>query len=165
MSQQVGKPFAMLLGRKTYEIFAAYWPQASKEEGADIFNNAKKYVTSRTLKQVKWQNSELIEGDVARAVKGLKEEVGPEIQVHGSINLIQTLLEHDLVDILHLKIFPVTLGKGKQLFGQGTIPAEFKHVKSEASPSGVIVASYERADEIKLGSFARLSEAGSDRQQ
>mgnify|MGYP001820512887 CR=1 FL=1 len=153
MGEQVGKPFAMLLGRKTYEIFAAYWPKASKEEGADIFNNAKKYVASRTLKNVEWQNSELIEGDVVKAVEKLKEEDDPEIQVHGSSDLIQTLLEHDLVDLLHLKIFPVTLGKGKRLFGEGAIPAEFKLLKSEASPSGVVVASYERAGEIKHGSF------------
>jgi dihydrofolate reductase len=153
MGEQVGKPFAMLLGRKTYEIFAAYWPHASKEEGADIFNNAKKYVASRTLKKVEWQDSELITGDVVNAVKELKEEDGPEIQVHGSSDLIQTLLEHDLVDLLHLKIFPVTLGKGKRLFGEGAIPAGFRLLKSEVSPSGVIVASYERAGQIKHGSF------------
>ena len=153
MGEQVGKPFAMLLGRKTYEIFAAYWPQAAKEERADIFNNAKKYVASRTLKKVEWQNSELIEGDIADAVKKLKEENGPEIQVHGSSDLIQTLIEHDLVDLLHLKIFPVTLGKGKRLFGEGAVPAGFKLLKSAASPSGVIVASYQRASEIRHGSF------------
>ena len=153
MGQQVGKPFAMLLGRRTYEVFASYWPHASKEEGADIFNNAQKYVASRTLKKVEWQNSELIAGDVPKAVKKLKKEEGPEIQVHGSSDLIQTLLQNDLVDLLHLKIFPITLGKGKRLFGEGAIPAEFKLIKSEASPSGVIVASYERAGEIKHGSF------------
>ncbi len=153
MGEQVGKPFAMVLGRKTYEIFAAYWPHAGKEEGADTFNNAKKYVASRTLEEVEWQNSELLTGDVPEAVKKLKEEEGPELQVHGSSDLIQTLLAHDLVDMLHLKIFPVTLGKGKRLFGQGATPAEFRLLKSEASPSGVIVVTYERAGEIKHGSF------------
>jgi dihydrofolate reductase len=117
-------------------------------------NNAKKYVASKTLKKLDWRNSELIKGDVAKEVKKLKEQEGPEIQVHGSSGLIQTLLKHDLVDELRLKIFPITLGKGKRLFGEGAIPAGFKLLESKVSPNGVIVASYARAGDVKTGSFA-----------
>lgn len=153
MGEQTGKPFAMVLGRRTYEVMAAYWPAASKEAGADIFNGARKYVASRTLKEVAWENAELLHGDVVEAIRHLKQQDGPELQVHGSSDLIQTLLNHDLVDVLFLKIFPVTLGTGKRLFGNGTIPAGFALVETRVSPSGVIVANYERSGDIRLGSF------------
>ena len=156
MVGQMSKPFDLLLGRKTYEIFAAHWPYV-KTNGDPIaagINNAKKYVASKTLIKLDWSNSELIKGDVAKEVKKLKEQDGPEIQVHGSGNLIQTLLKHDLVDELWLKIFPITLGRGKRLFAEGTIPLGFKLLESEVSPSGVIIASYARAGEVKTGSFA-----------
>jgi dihydrofolate reductase len=156
MVKQMSKPFDLLLGRKTYEIFAAHWPYV-KTHGDPIaagINNAKKYVVSKTLKKLDWRNSELIKGDVVKEVKKLKEQDGPEIQVHGSGNLIQTLLKHDLVDELWLKIFPITLGGGKRLFAEGTIPVGFKLLESEISPRGVIVASYGRAGEVKTGSFA-----------
>jgi dihydrofolate reductase len=117
-------------------------------------NKAKKYVASKTLIKLGWSNSELIKGEVAKEVKKLKEQDGPGIQVHGSGNLIQTLLKHDLVDELWLKIFPITLGRGKRLFGEGTIPAGFKLFESKTSPTGVIIASYARAGEVKTGSFA-----------
>jgi dihydrofolate reductase len=152
MDKQISKPFDLLLGRKTYEIFAAHWPY-SEDPFAARFNNAKKYVASKTLTKLDWSNSELIKGDVGNEVKRLKEQDGPEIQVHGSGNLIQTLLKHDLVDELWLKIFPVTLGIGKRLFAEGTNPAGFKLLESEISQSGVIIASYERAGEVKRGSF------------
>jgi dihydrofolate reductase len=156
MVEQMSNPFDLLLGRKTYEIFAAYWPYVKTDEDpiAAGINNAKKYVASETLGKVDWSNSELIKGDVAREVKKLKEQNGPEIQVHGSGNLIQTLLKHDLIDELWLKIFPITLGRGKRLFAEGTIPAGFKLLNSGSSPSGVIVASYVRAGEVRTGSFA-----------
>ena len=156
MVEQMSKPFDLLLGRKTYEIFAAHWPyvETSGEPIAAGINNAKKYVASKTLKKLGWSNSELLKGDVAKEVKKLKEQDGPEIQVHGSGNLIQTLLKHDLVDEIWLKIFPITLGRGKRLFAEGTIPVGFKLLASEISPSGVIVASYARAGEVKTGSFA-----------
>ena len=156
MEKQMNKPFNLLLGRRTYEIFAAHWPYVKTDEDpfAASMNKAKKYVASKTLKRLDWSNSELIKGDVAKEVKKLKEQDGPDIQVHGSGNLIQTLLKHDLVDELWLKIFPITLGKGKRLFAEGTIPVGFKLLESEISPSGVIVASYERAGEVKTGSFA-----------
>jgi dihydrofolate reductase len=155
LEKQIGKPFDLLLGRKTYEIFAAHWPyvNSSKDPFAARFNNAKKYVASKTLTKLDWSNSELIKGDVLEEIKRIKEQDGPEIQVYGSGNLIQTLLKHDLVDELWLKIFPVTLGKGKRLFAEGTIPAGFKLLECKISPSGVIIASYERAGEVKTGSF------------
>jgi dihydrofolate reductase len=155
MIKQTSEPFDLLLGRKTYEIFAAYWPyvNAHKNPFAAKLNNAKKYVTSKTLTRLDWSNSELIDGDVTKGIKRIKEQDGPEIQVHGSGNLIQTLLKHDLVEELWLKIFPVTLGVGKRLFAEGAIPAGFKLLENGISPSGVIIASYERADEVKTGSL------------
>jgi dihydrofolate reductase len=155
MIKQMSKPFDLLLGRKTYEIFAAYWPRANTSENpfAVRINSAKKYVASKTLTKLDWKNSELIKGDAWKEIKKIKEQDGPEIQVHGSGNLIQMLLKHDLVDELWLKVFPITLGAGKRLFAEGTIPAGFKLLESEISPSGVIIASYERAGEVKVGSF------------
>jgi dihydrofolate reductase len=152
METQMAQPFDLLLGRKTYEIFAAYWPN-SKEPGADQLNMAKKYVVSTTLGKLDWNNSILVSGDVVEEVKKLKQQDGPEIQVHGSSNLIQTLLKNDLVDEYRLKIFPVTIGTGKRLFGDGTIPASFKLVESSISTTGVIVANYVRDGQIKTGSF------------
>lgn len=155
MAGQMSRPFDLLLGRKTYEIFAAHWPhvKTDKDPIAARINNAKKYVASKTLTKLDWRNSELIKGDAAKEVRKLKEQDGPEIQVHGSGNLIQTLLKHDLVDELWLKIFPVTLGMGKRLFAEGTIPAGFNLLESSATPSGVIVATYMRTGEVKTGSF------------
>jgi dihydrofolate reductase len=155
MVKQMGKPFDLLLGRKTYEIFAAYWPKVNTSENpfATTINNAKKYVVSRTLTKLDWNNSQLIEGDVWNEIKKIKEQDGPEIQVHGSGNLIQMLLKYDLVDELWLKVFPITLGVGKRLFAEGTIPSGFKLLESELSPSGVIIASYECAGEVETGSF------------
>lgn len=158
MGQQMGeamsRPFDLLLGRKTYEIFAAHWPRATDTPGADALNSAAKYVASRTLDKLEWSNSTLIEGDVAEQVARLKEEAGPEIQVHGSWNLIQTLLEHDLVDEYRLLIFPVVLGSGKRIFADGAIPAGLRLVDSKTSTTGVLIATYERAGEIEYGSFA-----------
>ena len=156
MDKQMNKTFDLLLGRKTYEIFAAHWPyvNTSGDPVAAGINNAKKYVASKTLTRLDWKNSELIKGDVGKEVKKLKDQDGPEIQVHGSSDLIQTLLKHDLVDGLWLKIFPITLGIGKRLFAEGTIPAGFKLLESEISPTGVIVATYGRAGEVRTGSFA-----------
>jgi dihydrofolate reductase len=153
MGEFMGKPFDLLLGRKTYEIFAAFWPNA-KEDPADILNNSKKYVASRTLKSVEWQNSGLIQGDVGEQVAALKQESGPEIQVHGSGNLIQTLLKHDLIDEIQLMVFPILLGTGKRLFADGTVPAGLKLLESQTASSGVVIARYERAGEVKYGSFA-----------
>jgi len=158
MAEQMEKPFDLLLGRKTYEIFAAYWPYVKSDTAdqmmAEKLNNAKKYVVSTTLNKLDWRNSTLIKGNVVQEIKNLKEQNGPELQVHGSSNLIQTLLEHDLIDKLRLKTFPITLGNGKRLFGEGTIPAAFKLVESKTSTTGVIAATYDRAGKVKTGSFA-----------
>jgi dihydrofolate reductase len=156
MVKQMSKTFDLLLGRKTYEIWAAHWPYVNTNGDpiAAGINNAKKYVASKTLTKLDWSNSELIKGDLGKEVKKLKDQSGPEIQVHGSGDLIQTLLKHDLVDELWLKIFPITLGVGKRLFAEGTIPVGYKILESEISPSGVIVAKYGRAGEVKTGSFA-----------
>ena len=154
MGEATTRPFDLLLGRKTYEIFAAHWPHAPEEEGAGIFNNATKHVASRTLDSVEWQSSSLLEGEAAEAVPRLKEEDGPEIQVHGSGDLIQTLLEHDLVDELRLWIFPLVLGSGKRLFADGAVPRGLKLVDSKTSTTGVLMTTYERAGEIEYGSFA-----------
>ena len=152
MTEQMGKPFDLLLGRKTFEIFASYWPD-HPEEGAGI-NQATKYVASNTLTTHEWKKSIFLKGNVVvDEIKKLKQQDGPDIQVHGSGNLIQTLLEHDLVDEFWLKIFPVTLGMGKRLFDQGTMPASFALVDSKTSPSGVIIANFRRAGEVKTGSF------------
>jgi dihydrofolate reductase len=158
MGEQMAGPFDLLLGRKTYEIFAAYWPYMKSDNPnyqiADKFNSAQKYVASRTLKELGWSNSRLIKGDLVQEIKKLKEQNGPELQIYGSGNLIQTFLKHDLVDEFRLKIFPITLGTGKRLFAEGTIPASFKLIDSKTSTTGVIVANYERAGNVKTGSFA-----------
>jgi dihydrofolate reductase len=151
MGEQMAQPFDLLLGRKTFEIFAAYWPQ-HQEEGPGI-NKATKYVASKTLSTHPWSKTVFLSGDVATKIKKLKQQDGPELQVHGSANFIQTLLRNDLVDEFWLKIFPVTLGGGKRLFDKGTMPAAFTLVKSSILPSGVIVADFKRAGEVKTGSF------------
>ena len=153
MDEEFAKQPDLLLGRKTYDIFAAYWPHASAEEGADNLNNAKKYVVSRTLDKVDWNNSTLIKGDVVKEITRLKELDGPELQVHGSSNLIQTLLKHNLLDELHLKIFPVVIGKGKRFFGEDINPSGFKLLDSKISTTGVIIATYQQSGELKTGTF------------
>ena len=153
MDAQMGKPFDLLLGRKTYEIFAGYWPNAKNEPLADRLNAARKYVVSTSLSKLEWNNSILITGEAADEIRKLKDQDGPEIQVQGSSNLIQTLLKNDLVDEFRLKIFPVTIGRGKRLFGEGTIPAGYRLLESKVSPTGVVVTTYVRDGEIKTGSF------------
>ncbi len=154
MDEFMSKPFDLLLGRKTYEIFAAYWPHVTNHPAADPLNNATKYVASRTLSEVEWQNSQLIRGDVAQEIAKLKRGDGPEIQVHGSANLIQTLLKNDLIDRYRLWIFPLVLGTGKRLFADGTIPGALKLADSKMSTTGVIIATFEPAGAVKYGSFA-----------
>ena len=152
MGEQMSKPFALLLGRKTFEIFATYWPQA--DGGNNPINEGTKYVASNTLTTHEWRKSVFFKGNVVDEIRALKQQAGPDLQVHGSGNLIQTLLEHDLVDEFWLKIFPVTLGIGKRLFDKGTIPASYTLVESKSSPCGVIIATFKRAGEVKTGSFA-----------
>jgi dihydrofolate reductase len=145
-------PFDLLLGRRTYEIFAGFWPN-STDAGAKELNEATKHVASRSLKSVDWQNSRLLEGDAADAVRALKETEGPELQVHGSGNLIQTLLEQDLIDEFQVWVFPVVLGSGRRLFGEGTAPAGLELVDSRVSSTGVVLLTYRRAGDPTYGSF------------
>jgi dihydrofolate reductase len=152
IDKELSVPFDMLLGKKTYEILAPYWP---KQTGsiADPFNKAKKYVVSDKGVDLTWKESILIHDDAVAKIKALKAEDGPMLQVWGSGKLIQTLLKNDLVDELRLRIFPVTLGTGKRLFAEGTIPAAFELIDCQALPSGVILANYKRSGEFKTGTF------------
>jgi dihydrofolate reductase len=159
-------PYELLLGRVTYEIFAAHWPY---DEGpiADQLNSTRKHVASTTLEKAEWNNSTLIRRDVAEYVQRLKSEDGPEVQVHGSPGLIQTLLEHDLIDEYRLWIFPVVVGSGKRFFGGGTSPAALKLVDSKVSSTGVTINTYERAGDIEIGDteFEEPSDAELERRR
>jgi dihydrofolate reductase len=154
MMQQMAEsaPYELLLGRGTYEIFAAHWPY---DEGpiADHLNGTRKHVASTTRDELEWNNSVLIAGDVAEYVTRIKDEEAPEIQVHGSPGLIQTLLAHDLIDEFRIWTFPVLLGTGKRCFGTGTVPAALTLVDTKATKTGVIVAIYQRAGTVGAGSF------------
>jgi dihydrofolate reductase len=134
MTEQMGHPFDLLLGRKTFDIFAAHWPRAGDDDpAARVINRARKYVVSHRPVSLDWKTTIPINGDVVAKIKQLKNEGGPEIQVHGSGNLIQTLLKNDLVDEFWLKAFPVALGSGKRLFAEGTMPAGFTLIESRLS--------------------------------
>jgi dihydrofolate reductase len=144
-------PFDLLLRRKTFEIWAPFWPRH-----ADIWpcvNTATKYVASNTMTSNEWQPSVFLSGDLAEKVGKLKQQQGPDLHVYGSANLVQTLMKHDLVDEFWLKIYPLTLGSGKRLFVDGTIPAAFKVTESTVSPNGIIIVNYERAGAIRTGSY------------
>ncbi|MDP3964301.1 MAG: dihydrofolate reductase family protein [bacterium] len=149
MGEQMSKTAALLLGRKTYDIFAGYWPE--HEDSWPGINDVPKYVVSTTLVNPEWENSIALK-DI-EDVKRLKQSNGPDLQVHGSSVLIQSLLKADVVDELWLKFFPITLGVGKRLFGEGVIPVAFKLIESQVAPSGVIFANYARSGEVKTGSF------------
>jgi dihydrofolate reductase len=151
MKRQMNMPFDLLLGRKTFEIWAPYWPHH-----ADIWpgvNAATKYVASNTMTAHEWQPSVFLSGDVAEKVSTLKQQPGPDLHVYGSANLLQTLLKHDLVDALWLKIYPLTLGSGKRLFADGTIPAAFKVTDSKVSSTGVIIVNYKRSGAVTTGTL------------
>ena len=154
IADQISRMDALLLGRKTYDIFAGFWPTAPEEEGSKPLNDATKYVASRGRPRLDWERSVLLEGEVPDAINRLKQEDGPELQVHGSGNLLQTLIRHGLVDEFQLLVFPVLVGSGKRLFADGTVPAALKLIDSRASPSGVIIGRYEPAGELATGSFA-----------
>lgn len=151
MGKQMGHEFDLLLGRRTYDIFASHWPHTT-EPGAELINKANKYVATHRPLSTNWSGTAVrLEGDLVEAVHKLKSETGRELQVHGSCSLIQTLLEHDLVDELWLKIFPVTIGSGRKLFAEGARPAGFALLECLASPSGVVMTKYARAGEVKSG--------------
>jgi dihydrofolate reductase len=141
-----------LLGRGTYEIFYASWPKMiSDDPVSQGINFKKKYVASRTLTSVEWDTAELLQGDVGDAVRKLKAQDGGELQVHGSAGLIQTLLREDLVDELRLVVFPVVLGGGKRLFGEGTVPRTWRLTTNSTTSTGALIVSYARAGEIETG--------------
>ena len=152
MDMQMSKSFDLLLGRNTYEIFAAYWPK--HKDAWPESDKAIKYVVANGAVDTSWEKTVQVKGDVVSEIKKLKSGDGPMLQVYGSSNLIQTLLANDLVDELWLKFFPITLGKGKRLFSSGIIPAAWKLLDSKTMPSGVIFASYKRDGDVKTGSFS-----------
>ena len=137
-------PVAFLFGRKTYEMFAGHWPNVSGSAHGDLLNSSRKYVVTSTLDRLDWQNSELVGPDAVDGLRRIKEQEGPRIQVHGSSDLIQTLLQHDLVDEFRLFTFPVVLGAGKRLFGEGAVPADLKLTKSQSTANGVVLGIYRR---------------------
>jgi dihydrofolate reductase len=151
MGEQVSGSSDFLLGRKTFEIFASYWPQ--HEDDWPGVNKGTKYVVSNTLTRHEWRNSVFLNGNVVDEIKKLKGQEGHDLHVYGSGNLIQTLLKQDLVDEIWLRIFPITLGPGKRLFAEGTLPVAFSLQEAKTSPTGVIVASYQRAGAVQTGSF------------
>ncbi len=153
MDDLMGHPFDLVLGRRTYDIFAGYWPHASAEEGAQPLNDAVKHVASRGTPELTWARSEPIEGDVVEGVAALKRGDGPELQVHGSGDLLQTLLRAGLVDELRLLTFPVVLGSGQRLFEGGAAPTAFELVSSRTSSTGVVMAVYRAAGAPRTGTF------------
>jgi dihydrofolate reductase len=144
-------PYDLLLGRKTFEIFASYWPHHADGEPGSGINNATKYVASTTLHSHDWKKSVFLNGDVVEEVRKLKQQDGPDLHVYGSANLMQTLLKNDVIDEFSLMIYPITLGTGKRLFADGTIPAAFKVSRGLVSPLGVMIANLERAGEVQTG--------------
>lgn len=149
LRKRMNLPFDLLLGRKTYDIWAPYWPKNGQFWPG--VNKATKYVASNTLKAADWQPSVILNGDIAAKVAGLKQAPGPDLHVWGSADLVQTLFKHNLVDVFWLMIYPITLGVGKRLFAGGVIPTAFKVTESTVTPSGVIIANYERAGAIATG--------------
>ena len=166
LTQIFSTPFDLLLGRRTYEIFAAYWPYQNDAIG-EKFNHVNKYVVATTPIDTSWKNSILISKDVVNELKKLKEKDGPDLLVHGSSGLIQTLLANRLVDVLHIWTYPITLGKGKKLFQEGTSTQEWKMTESVVTPTGIIIAKYAPGGEVKLGSFepATVSDAEIERRK
>jgi dihydrofolate reductase len=149
MQKQMNLPFDLLLGRKTFDIWAKFWPQhGSFWSGV---NPATKYVASNTLTSHEWQPSVFLSGNIAEKISKIKQQPGRDLHVYGSANLVQTLLKHDLVDAFWLKIFPITLGSGKKLFADGTIPAAFTVTESTVTSKGVIFVNYERAGAVQTG--------------
>jgi dihydrofolate reductase len=151
MNHQMSLPFDLLLGRKTFEIWEPYWPHH-----ADFWPGvmtATKYVASNTLTSTDWQPTVFLSGDIAEKVSQLKQQDGPDLHVYGSANLLQTLMKHDLVDAFWLKIYPLTLGSGKRLFVDGTIPAAFRVTEGQVSPNGIVIVNYERAGAVTTGNL------------
>jgi dihydrofolate reductase len=160
MGKIMSAPFDLLLGRRTYEIFAAHWPY-QKDAIGETFDRINKYVVATTPVDLSWENSILIDKDVVNELKKLKSQDGPDLLVYGSGRLVQTLLANHLVDVLHTWTYPITLGKGKKLFEEGTQAQQWKMTESVISTTGVVLASYVPDGEVKVGSFVpdEVSEA------
>jgi dihydrofolate reductase len=154
MGRTMGVPFDLVLGRRTYDIFAAHWPYAGEDPAAKPLNDATKYVASRSRPHLAWVNSVLLDAEVPAAIAALKDGEGPELQVHGSADLIQTLLRHDLIDEYRIWTFPVVVGAGKRLFADGVVPKGLTLVDSTVSSTGVVIGTYRPAGAIDVGSFA-----------
>lgn len=150
--ERLAKPVDLLLGRKTFELWEEYWP-AHSDNWPNVMT-ATKYVASNTRDTSDWKPNEFLSGDLAEKVRELKKQDGPDIYVMGSANMLQTLFKNDLVDALELMIVPITLGQGKRLFQDGTIPAAFKVTKGQVSPNGIFIATYERAGDVKTAVIA-----------
>lgn len=153
MDELMGHPFDLVLGRRTYDVFAAFWPHAGEQEGAQPLNDAVKHVASRGRPELTWARSQLIEGDVVEGVRALKQQQGPELQVHGSGDLLQTLWRAGLVDEVRLLTFPVVLGAGKRLFTGGAAPTAYELVSSRVSATGVVMAAYRATGAPRTGTF------------
>ncbi len=158
-----GKDRELVLGRRTYEIFEAYWPyQPDGDPTARTLNAAKKYVASRTLTTLHWNNSTLLRGDVASAITALKAQPGPDLQIIGSGNLIQTLQTASLIDEYNVWTFPLVLGRGKRLFGETVKPFSLRLVRSQVSTTGVVMSTYVPSGDIRPGSFASAEPSGKE---
>jgi len=155
IGEMFAKPFDLLLGRKTYDIFAAHWPYAAKDDPiGPLFDRITKFVATRNPDfKPSWQNSQTLGSDAVAAVKRLKQEDGPDLLTQGSTEFLKTLLANGLVDEFNVSIFPVILGKGKRLFGDGSQPTGLKLVSSQASPSGIVITRYVPEGDVKTGSF------------
>jgi dihydrofolate reductase len=162
MGADFGTTYDLLLGRKTYDIFAAHWPHL-EDSVAQQLNKMRKYVASRTLTTADWEGTTIMRGDAAKSVAELKHTDGPDLQVQGSSDLIQTLLSHRLIDTFSVWTFPVLLGSGKRLFGEGTKPAGLRVESVTMSTTGVVIAKYELAGDVPLGSFEQDEPAESER--
>lgn len=162
MGAAMSQSFDLLLGRRTYEIFAAHWPYMKDDPIGGKFNNVHKYAVSSKPLKVDWANTTLITGDVVAGLRELKKQKGPDLLIFGSSKLVQTLLANGLIDQLHLWTFPVTIGTGKRLFEEGTQPASWNLVDSKASTTGVVISFYEPAGELKPGSVADVAPSAAE---
>jgi dihydrofolate reductase len=154
IGEMFDRPFDLLLGRKTYDIFAAHWPYVTDDPIGPLFDKVTKYVATHRPGSLTWKNTKPLGDDIPGALAALKREDGPDLLIQGSSELIQTLLAHDLIDRFQLMVMPLVLGPGKKLFGDGAMPAAMKLAFSKVSTTGVVIASYERDGEVQTGSFA-----------
>jgi dihydrofolate reductase len=157
----LSQPFELLLGRRTYEIWAPYWPHVPVDSGsraiADLFNSAPKHVATHRSDTLEWQNSRALEGDLAEAIRGLKQQDGASLLTWGSADMVRQLLAEGFVDELRLMIYPVLLGRGKRLFGDNAQPSAFTLAHSTTTPGGVLITRYVRAGEVRTGTFEERS--------